>query len=254
MDDDATRFPFVVREAQRYSHHLTAGVRLSEASPQQVAEAIHKGLAEEKAHPEWYNADGYTEWYNDEPTVELPPVTDDGPPTVEMPAISDEDAADGSTPLLYDRIYFGDPAEVHGARVSLRRWLDSRSCPVAEDVVLIASELAANAILHSASADLYWSLRAEIHDDHVAVEVEDLGGPWPACRAADGHHGLDIVAALSDGRWGTTVRGCDGMRVTWAKVTIPQGSSSPVLRHLTETFGPAEKCTQLAHSTPTDAA
>lgn len=145
----------------------------------------------------------------------------DDTPTVEMPAVTDDDGL-GNT-LVYDRICFGELSEIKGARASLRRWLND--CPVVGDVVLIASELAANAVLHSASQELYFTLRAEIHPDHIRVEVEDLGGPW-RCRAVDDRpHGLELVALLAQ-EWGSEVRPCDGMRVTWAKVAAPSYSPS----------------------------
>ena len=70
-------------------------------------------------------------------------------------------------------------------------------CPAADDAVLIASELAANAIVHSASRGEFFTVRAELHPDHVRVEAEDLGGPWRR-RQPDGRpHGLDMIQALT---------------------------------------------------------
>jgi anti-sigma regulatory factor (Ser/Thr protein kinase) len=54
---------------------------------------------------------------------------------------------------------------------------------VPEAVVLIVSELASNAILHSASQGEFFTVRAELHPDYVWIEAEDLGGPL-ALRAA----------------------------------------------------------------------
>ena len=51
-------------------------------------------------------------------------------------------------------------------------------CPAAEDAILIAIELASNAILHSRSRAAQFTIRAELHPDHVLIEAEDLGGPW----------------------------------------------------------------------------
>lgn len=238
MDYDPTHFPFVVREAWRYRHCLPEGVSLNEATPQQWAEAIHRGQAEEALHPDWYTADGYTAWFEDEPTVVLPP--DDGPTTIEMAPITDDDDGLNNT-LVYDRVCFGHPAEIAGARASLRRWLGT-DCPQADDVVLVASELAANAVRHSASANLYFILRVEIHPDHVRVECDDLGGPW-GVRAVDDlpRHGLDIVSALS-ADWGTEERRIDSMRVVWAKIAAPQGTklSAACLSRMAAPFRPAD--------------
>jgi anti-sigma regulatory factor (Ser/Thr protein kinase) len=95
-------------------------------------------------------------------------------------------------------------------------------CPAASDAVLICSELAANAVLHSASARTggRFVVRAEVREgDYVWVEVQDEGGRW-----AEGEHpgqggrGLAIVAALAD-YW--DVRGDDTGRVVCARLDWP---------------------------------
>jgi len=169
-----------------------------------------------------------------------------------MPVVTgDDDGLDNT--LVFERIVFGQPGEVAGVRASMRRWLDG--CPVADDVVLIASELASNAVLHSASAELYFTVRAEIHPLAIRVECEDLGGPWQP-RMVEGepqHHGLDIVAALSED-WGTETRSCDNRRIVWAQVASPRYvSSNSALGHLMATWPAENICTQLAFQ-HTDAA
>ena len=54
------------------------------------------------------------------------------------------------------------------------------ACPAANDAVLCVSELATNAVLHSASRNPggTFTVRAAISDDHVRIEVEDNGGTW----------------------------------------------------------------------------
>lgn len=137
-------------------------------------------------------------------------------PTVEMPAVGTDDD-DGP---IYDRVWLGSADQTQALRQGLRAYL--RDCPVADDCVLIASEFAANAIIHSNSRDCFYICRAEVHHDYVRVEVEDLGGRWIAKPMDDRPHGLQIVQILSEGRWGTEVRERDGMRVTWAEVPIPK--------------------------------
>jgi two-component sensor histidine kinase len=76
---------------------------------------------------------------------------------------------------------------------------------MADDVILCASELAANAALHSNSRlpGGTFTVRVIISSDHgVRIEVEDNGGFWPAAVGDhSGHHGLDIVRALATD-WG----------------------------------------------------
>ena len=72
--------------------------------------------------------------------------------------------------------YSGRADQVQHARRAVARHL--AGCPAADDTVLIVSELASNAIVHSASRDEFFTVRAELHADYVWVEAEDLGGPW----------------------------------------------------------------------------
>lgn len=81
------------------------------------------------------------------------------------------------------------------------------SCPVADDLVLLASELAANAILHSRSGHpaRTFAVRTTLYPgDYAWVEVTDQGGCWTADEHDDEHgRGLTIVAAIAgDGNWG----------------------------------------------------
>jgi anti-sigma regulatory factor (Ser/Thr protein kinase) len=124
------------------------------------------------------------------------------------------------TTVLYSRVFHGAPDQVARVRGGVREYLDGYLVPdgAADDVVLIVSELAANAITHSASAGRFIVARCEVFPSYVWVEVEDLGGPWHP-RQRDGRpHGLDIVTALAgpDG-WGTETTS-DGGRITWCRV------------------------------------
>jgi anti-sigma regulatory factor (Ser/Thr protein kinase) len=121
------------------------------------------------------------------------------------------------TVARYAATFIGSPEQVGRVRAKMRTWLDG--CPAADDAVLIASELAANAVLHSASRGEVFTVRCEVFPSYCWVEVEDAGGPWHCRQAGDRPHGLDIVTALAgpDG-WGVeTAAGC---RVTWARVAF----------------------------------
>ena len=118
--------------------------------------------------------------------------------------------------------YPGHLDQVHRVRHAAARYL--ADCPAAGEAVLIVSELAANAIVHSAQpGPPFFTVRAELHTDYVWVEVEDLGGSWH-CRPPDGRpHGLDLVEAFTgpDG-WGVdTTTG--GGQVVWARLDLPPG-------------------------------
>jgi hypothetical protein len=75
-----------------------------------------------------------------------------------------------------------------------------------DDAVLIASEFATNCVLHSDGGA--FTLRAEIGQDRVRIEVEDAGGLWRDGPNEDGRpHGFDVVAAIAGaGNWGILPR------------------------------------------------
>jgi hypothetical protein len=124
-------------------------------------------------------------------------------------------------PHTFTRSFPAQPDQVREARAFLRAALEG--CPVADDAVLCVSELAANAVLHSASGKPggRFTVRAEVHPgNYVWVEVEDNGGAWNQHPHRDGRpHGLDIVRALA------TDSGIDGDPVTgwvtWARLDWP---------------------------------
>jgi len=112
--------------------------------------------------------------------------------------------------------YPGSVEQVSAARADLGALLCD--CPVADDVILCASELAANAALHSHSRmpGGTFTIRAVVHPGwHVRIEVEDNGGPWVALPShPGGRHGLDIVRALASE---LGVNGNHAARTIWAR-------------------------------------
>lgn len=93
-----------------------------------------------------------------------------------------------------------------------------------DEAVLVASELAANAVVHSASGEpggTFWVHLTTVPDEYVRVEVCDQGGSWVR-RDQDGErpHGLDIVRQLA------ACFGVDGDarsgRIVWARLDVPR--------------------------------
>ena len=115
--------------------------------------------------------------------------------------------------------YSGRADQLHHVRRAIAIHLTG--CTAANDAVLIASELAANAILHSRSRAAYFTIRTELHPDYVRIEAEDFGGPWRRRQADDRPHGLEVVEALTgpDG-WGTETT-AGGGRIVWAHLDLP---------------------------------
>ncbi len=111
--------------------------------------------------------------------------------------------------------YPAEPGQVRHARAALAGWLGG--CPQADDAILIASEFATNSVLHSASRDGgAFTLRTEISQDRLRIEVEDSGGPWHHGPPADGRpHGFDVVTAIvGPAKWG--IDGDFRGRTAWA--------------------------------------
>jgi serine/threonine-protein kinase RsbW len=114
------------------------------------------------------------------------------------------------------RMFAGSPDQVRWARDFTRRALEG--CPVADDAVLLTSELATNAIVHTVSGKggmftviVYrantW-VRVEVHDggsaDNPAVPSQ--------ADAAESGRGLMVLERLA-GRWGHAAG--PGGRVVW---------------------------------------
>jgi DNA-binding XRE family transcriptional regulator len=127
----------------------------------------------------------------------------------------------------WSRTYPGHASQVRRIRRDLRELLTG--CPAADDAVLCASELAANAARHSASARPGGQLTVRaliIPGRYARIEVTDQGGPWNWAARPDGdHHGHHIIHALADD-WG--IDGDYRTRTTWALLPWTPGRHRPV--------------------------
>ena len=127
----------------------------------------------------------------------------------------------------FQRVYYGAASEVRRVRADLA--VVAAGCPIADELVLLASELATNAIMHTKSGgpDATFTLRAEVHyGDYVRVEVEDQGGGWLCHDGAaddadpDEHgRGLAIVEAIAgDENWGIRTGAAPESCVVWVRL------------------------------------
>jgi anti-sigma regulatory factor (Ser/Thr protein kinase) len=122
-----------------------------------------------------------------------------------------------ATAATYQGTFGGQAGEAVRVRREITSYL--RDCPATEDIVLIASELAANAIVHSRSRGGTFAVRCQVSAGAARVEVEDMGGPWRPRQPDDRPHGLDIVQALT-GHDGWGIQPADsGGRLTWARLS-----------------------------------
>ena len=125
----------------------------------------------------------------------------------------------------FARSYPGTKDQVHQVRADLAPVV--RDCPLADDLILMASEIATNAIVHSQSGEPggMFTVRAEVcPGDYAWVEVIDQGGVWTDPKPDDDHgRGLGIVAATAgDGNW--RIDGDMASRAVWFRVDWPEES------------------------------
>jgi serine/threonine-protein kinase RsbW len=153
--------------------------------------------------PGTYPATGTSAQLTRSPDEPEPPVSGDLPDTATAPG--------------YTGTFGGRAEEAARVRHEIAGYLGG--CPVTADMVLIADEIAANAILHTHSRGHTFHVRCQLSSQAARIEVEDMGGPWRPCRPDGRPHGLDIIQALTgpDG-WGTRPTST-GHRITWAQLT-----------------------------------
>lgn len=121
------------------------------------------------------------------------------------------------TPHLFEQTY---PAELASATRARRAVVDVLPDDrLADDVQLVVSELAANAVLHAASG---FRITVDADGSRLRISVCDRGGAAPVRQDLDPHatrgRGMIIVEAIAED-WGVeTVEG--GKRV-WAQLALP---------------------------------
>lgn len=122
------------------------------------------------------------------------------------------------TATKYAGAFHGRAEEVGRVRREIARYLGE--CPVTDDMVFIAGELATNCVLHTHSRGGLFRVRCELSVGSVRIQVEDMGGPWRQRRQDGRPHGLDIVEALTGpDAWGIETASDLGGRIVWARLT-----------------------------------
>ncbi|MGH3437139.1 MAG: ATP-binding protein [Sciscionella sp.] len=136
------------------------------------------------------------------------------------------------------RFFAGEPSSVAVARVETRQFVGD--IPRRDDAELIVSELATNAIRHSASRERHgeYELRLLLQPGWLRIEVVDQGTPTVSTPAGpsdeaigsvyhrESGRGLEIVDAVAD-KWGydqDTDRG-----TWWAEVATQDADAEELL-------------------------
>ncbi len=127
----------------------------------------------------------------------------------------------------WEATYPGTADQVRHVRAALRPLL--RDCPAADDVILLADELAANAILFSDSGKPGGTFTVRLQHvpgDHVRAEVQDQGSTWDGdlTRSARRPHGLYRLLTLST-RCG--IENGPQSRTAWFHIDDPPSSATP---------------------------
>lgn len=123
--------------------------------------------------------------------------------------------------------FLGRPDQAGQARALLAAFL--HGLPGADTAILLASELAANAVSHSASGQPggTFTVRAHLTGTGVYAEVEDQGSGWDGNLAgAQAPHGLFLLQALSTS---CGAQHCPAGWVTWFTLATgpPPGQFQP---------------------------
>lgn len=124
----------------------------------------------------------------------------------------------------WQRAYPGRVEQIRQVRADIGQLLSG--CPVADDAVLLMSELAANAARHSRSGEGGRTFTVRVTENpgrYVRGEVEDDGSNWDGrlqCSARPAS-GLNIVTALSDA---CGVSGANGKCTVWFRLDYPARS------------------------------
>ena len=134
--------------------------------------------------------------------------------------------AEPAAATWFTGVYLGRADQVQHARRAVARHL--AGCPAADDAVLVVSELASNAIVHSASRGEFFTVRAEC--------TRIMSGSRPKTSAAPGATGSPTVArmawmwsrrssARTAGGWSrpVTADGSSGRGLTWRRGSEAEG-------------------------------
>jgi serine/threonine-protein kinase RsbW len=128
-----------------------------------------------------------------------------------------------SSDVCWAKKYLGLGATVCEVRRDVKEILGPCPEAIADDAVLIASELATNAVRHSRSGapDGTYLVRVSHYVTekvpYIWIEVEDQGNPsWDGVLCPEPTHGLSVIQSLST--WMGSDDGPEGQRTIYARL------------------------------------
>jgi hypothetical protein len=132
--------------------------------------------------------------------------------------------------VCWERTYPGIPGTLHDVRSMVRESLADCPDALADDVAVVASELATNAVRHSRSGSLNGTYTVRMAHfpardvPYVWVEVEDMGNPeWDGVCELSPTHGFAICQALTT--WLGSKDKANGNRLVYARIEYkPDGT------------------------------
>jgi len=121
----------------------------------------------------------------------------------------------------WEHSFLGRADQIRVMRAAVRPFL--ADCPMAADIVLLLSELGANAVRHSGSGQdggLFTARLLDVPDEYVLGLIEDGGSGWDGDLLASARNasGLHLVLALSAD---CGVYGDRRKRTVWFQVPYP---------------------------------
>jgi anti-sigma regulatory factor (Ser/Thr protein kinase) len=127
--------------------------------------------------------------------------------------------SEGDLHITRLRAYPAEVAAVRAARRFVAQWAtETRTPAILDDVLLIASELSANAVFHAKTP---FVIEVSLRDDALRIAVRDGYGRRPVVKQLNLHshagRGLAMIDALS-ARWGVDVHSRG--KTVWAEVPL----------------------------------
>lgn len=125
---------------------------------------------------------------------------------------------------MWEQAFPGAVEQAGQVRAALRPIL--RDCPVADEVVLLASELSANAVAHSASGGPGGKFTVRLQHapgQYVRGEVEDEGSGWEGSLRDSARDASGLLLVMEFASACGVDRGPDGHQVVWFRVDYASG-------------------------------